>query len=689
MLVIDARNNLPNPRASPSWPACRAALTAPATPNPVDPTCNAISSNDLPGGLLNLPPSAYLFERQPSCKGAPKRGGRAVDRGRPFGEADEGVELSAASPGHAMPILPRARAPLIAGFILFALSAPAPAAEPWERDPTPAQLAELRQQVAALGGRSYPAAGAETIILPAADFLKLPPIRFRVGVGLTDQTADADLQALARQAGIVALTASGANVTDAGLKGLAPLKGLARLDLSHSAVTDGGLADLPPLPALRELRLVGTKVTADGARHLGGRKLRTLELPEAARTNDGLRHYVAAVEWVESFDSHYGWPGVTDDGLAALAGQVGLRSFTWWPGKKLGAMFREVLPTLTNLEHLHLEGADIRDGDVKSLAALPKLDSLNIAGTSVTDTGLRHLAGHRTLAVLYHSRLRLTDAGLKELVRMPALRELFLADTAVTDDGMRTLAAAPELRELHLEGTKVTPAGLKAFAGRKLRMVWGDEALRTEDVLLVLLPNMPAGDELDLGRWRMTDAGLAQVGKRRGLKRLAVRGEFSEKGLAGLAALAELRSLRVATGKFTAAGVRPWRDLAHLRSLELHGTVSEAVLLELKGFKSLTDLKVGGALTTAEMRAIARIETLESLTLDDAGFSDDGAAALARSPRLANLSARQSDLTDDGLVALAAAKTLKWVDVSYSRVTANGKAVFARLRTDCEVYEGE
>lgn len=585
---------------------------------------------------------------------------------------------------------PAGTTPLAALVLVLGVAPRAVAAEPWEVKPTAEQAAELRKQVAALGGRSWENhRGVETVALPAADLAKLAAMQFRVGVALTHEPADADLKTLARHPGIVAVFVASSKVTDAGLKELAAMKGLAELDVSHTAITDRGLADLAALPALRDLNLVGTKVTAEGVRHLGGRKLRALELPEAARTDLGLKNYLAAVEKLESFDNHYGWPGVTDDGLAVLSGNRSLHTMSWWPDAKVGPTFRKVLPTLTSLDHLSLEGSAIEDEDLKILAALPKLAAVNIAGTRVTDAGLKHLAGSRTLRSLALGRTKITDAGLQDLAGLPALRELYLMNTPVTDAGMRHLAAAPELRTLHLEKTGVTSTGLKVFAGRKLEMVWGDDSLRTEEVLLVLLPNMPEGDDLELSGWRLTDAGLEQVVKRRGVKRLALRGTFTEKGLAKLATLAELRSLFVDTEKFTTAGVRPWRELASLESLSLVGTVSEAVLLELQGFESLTSLQVGGVLTAGEMRALAGIEQLKRLTLDDAGFTDAGVEALARSQSLTNLSARQSGLTDKGLLALAGVKTLEYVDVSYSGVTPQGKAAFARLRPDCEVYEGE
>ena len=47
---------------------------------------------------------------------------------------------------------------------------------------------------------------------------------------------------------------------------------------------------------LRSLDLGGAKVTEEGIKALAGKKLRDLIIPHKARTNVGLKHYLAAIE---------------------------------------------------------------------------------------------------------------------------------------------------------------------------------------------------------------------------------------------------------------------------------------------------------------------------------------------------------------------------------------------------------
>jgi hypothetical protein len=51
-------------------------------------------------------------------------------------------------------------------------------------------------------------------------------------------------------------------------------------------------------------------------KELAGLKLKTLVIPEAARTDLGLKHYLAAIEWPTTLDLGY-WK-VTDTGLKEL-----------------------------------------------------------------------------------------------------------------------------------------------------------------------------------------------------------------------------------------------------------------------------------------------------------------------------------------------------------------------------------
>ena len=84
-------------------------------------------------------------------------------------------------------------------------------------------------------------------------------------------------------------------ITDEGLKELAGLTNLHTLILYRTQVTDEGLKHLAGLKSLRpRYNLEATKVTAVGLKQLAGRGLTSLTIPHHARTDAGLKHYVAA-----------------------------------------------------------------------------------------------------------------------------------------------------------------------------------------------------------------------------------------------------------------------------------------------------------------------------------------------------------------------------------------------------------
>src|SRR5205807_8897139 len=88
----------------------------------------------------------------------------------------------------------------------------------------------------------------------------------------------------------------------AGLKQVAGLKSLQSLDLSQTRVTDAGLMNLR------------------------GLQLKSLEIPEAAKTDLGLKHYLAIVSAPLSLCLH-GW-NVSEAGLKELAGLKKLHELT-------------------------------------------------------------------------------------------------------------------------------------------------------------------------------------------------------------------------------------------------------------------------------------------------------------------------------------------------------------------------
>ncbi len=208
----------------------------------------------------------------------------------------------------------------------------------------------------------------EELLRELPDFLKeevqfLPAFRFRswqeglirklpeptVAFGLVlsgSGITDTGLEELAGMKNLQVLWLSETQITDAGLVHLAGLKNLQRLALSLTRITDAGLVHLAGLKNLQGLNLSGTQITDAGLEKLAGMKLKVLRIPDEAKTDLGLKHYLAAIEEPSYLDLG-GWK-ITDAGLVHLAG-------------------------MKNLQHLYLEGTGITDAGLEKLQkALPR-----------------------------------------------------------------------------------------------------------------------------------------------------------------------------------------------------------------------------------------------------------------------------------------------------------------------------
>jgi hypothetical protein len=177
-------------------------------------------------------------------------------------------------------------------------------------------------------------------------------------------------------------------VTDAGLKELAGLKSLRALYVASDSVTDAGLKELAALKRVQGIDVSRTKVTAAGLKELAGLKLKSLDIPRSAQTDEGLKHYLAAIE-PPTFLYLVEW-NVTDPGLKELVG-------------------------LAKTEHLYLSRTQVTDVGLKELAGLKNLRTLELQKTKVTDAGLKHLAGLKSLQSLHLDGTEVTDVGLKDL----------------------------------------------------------------------------------------------------------------------------------------------------------------------------------------------------------------------------------------------------------------------------------
>jgi internalin A len=299
------------------------------------------------------------------------------------------------------------------------------------------------------------------------------------------KVGDAGLKELASLKELQTLELSRTKVTDAGLKELTALKQLRTLKLNSVPVTDKSLKDLAALKQLQTLDLFETNVSDAGVKDLSGLKLRELILPVSARTNLGLKNYLAVTEPPLELDL-YGWQNITD------------------------ATLREV-STLKELQKLDLSYTQVTDVGMKELLALKKLQTLTLSHTNVTDAGVKELAALKQLRELYLGHMKVGDVGVKELAALTQLQTLDLSHTNATDVGVKELAALKQLRWLRLDDTEVSDVGVKELAALEELELLDLHGTNVTDASLKILATLKKLNSLDLDSTQVTTAGVEEL----------------------------------------------------------------------------------------------------------------------------------------------------------------------------------
>jgi len=288
--------------------------------------------------------------------------------------------------------------------------------------------------------------------------------------------------------------------------------------------------------------------------------------------------------------------GVTNEGLAAL-------------GK------------LRSLERLCIQSEQLDASGIAHLADMASLSSLRLStGNIISSVALSHLAKLTSLKELYIGWQGLENAGLAHLSTLPALEFLSISAKEIGPADLQPLENLAQLTRLRLftsrgEDFPVLPdmplltelyarkGGPEFISLTKLAQLSGLESLsltgRFTDEGLAQLSPLIALKEIQLqplfqDRGFITDETLAQLGKHACLERIRIyTGQFTDKGLAHLAALPHLRQLHIPNNQgFTDAGLKHLAKLTNLEDLYLRGRLfTHTGTAELTGLKQLRIVK--------------------------------------------------------------------------------------------------
>ncbi len=368
-----------------------------------------------------------------------------------------------------------------------------------------------------------------------AALIKLAKPAQAFGLQLGQGVTDDDLLGISEFTNLAVLSLGGTGVTDKGLKHLKGLKNLRALELGVTKVTNAGLKHLVHLPNLRSLNLGGTKVTDAGLKELA--------------TLTQLEYLIL------------GWTKVSDRGLPALSTLANLKSLNL---VDTTVTTLASLAPLEKLEVLSLRFSRVTDDGIKSLRPFKSLKYLELLETEVTTDALKALSGKQLLHLEIPFQLR-TDAGLADYVAaIDSPVELNLHSWSLTDEGLKHLKDLNRLVILDMRDTKVSDAGLKQLAGRAFHELMIPQAARTDLGLKHYLAAIAPSDNLDLFSWRISDEGLKELAKLKGLKHLDLqRTGVTDKGLKLLVPhLKTLEQLSLKDTAVTKAGVTELYDLS-------------------------------------------------------------------------------------------------------------------------------
>ena len=279
-------------------------------------------------------------------------------------------------------------------------------------------------------------------------------------------------------------------VTDAGLRSLRPLRELRQLALqSCEPVTPYGLEVVRAFRHLEQLDLRDCTLTDDGAAHLAGLPLVTLQF--------------TAVE------------GLTARGMHTIA-SLPLRSLEL-RGDHLDDAALEPLAAQPTLDNLQLGGVALgADGGARGAAALgtiPHLRRLYLCSSTIGDAGVARLQPSLRSLHLGHCE-SISDAACSSIARMRGLRFLDLASTQVTAAGLRMLAGLSELEHLDLGFLDLGDQDLAALAAfgnlRSLSLAFG-RAL--SDAAIDTLEQLEQLQTLDLAAAEISPAAIDRLAR--------------------------------------------------------------------------------------------------------------------------------------------------------------------------------
>jgi len=226
-------------------------------------------------------------------------------------------------------------------------------------------------------------------------------------------------------------------------------------------------------------------------------------------------------------------------------------TFAWLLIAMAGMAFAE--------DTIDLRASWVADADLPRLAQMQDLRRLDLSLTRISDRGLRALKSAPAIEELnLYFAEQITDEGASVVRNWKHLKKLNLHGTKITDSTLEFLAGVPTLEWLDISSAQITDTGLEqlsALTNLKWLAMGGN---KLTDASLQFLRQMPQLEYLDIGGQQRTDSGLWSL-------------TVTDAGMQSIAAVTELRELRMEGRAVTARGLEALKRLTRLERLQLQG----------------------------------------------------------------------------------------------------------------------
>lgn len=260
------------------------------------------------------------------------------------------------------------------------------------------------------------------------------------------------------------------------------------------------------------------------------------------------------------------------------------------------------------------------------------------------------------------------DNDTAQLHRLSRLAEIALQGKGISDKCVDELLQVRQLRSLHLLNTSISPSALARLSTTVSLQSLTLQGSNVTDRHLAQLASFPNLTVLQIVKASVTDEGLRAIGQISRLRQLDICGCSAVTGnsIDTLDQLSNLERLQLDfRPSITDASLASVAKMRRLRSLFLHGPLTDVGIRQLKQLTALEKLSLSGKdVTDDSLETIISLSRLTSLDLSGTGISDAGLSLLQALHNLVELNLEDTNVTNSGLQRLAGLSSLLTLHVT-------------------------